>query len=471
MNRIFIFFYIFIFLNTNICYGKDNKKNKVDLKATSKSLSKYVDKKKDPCNNFYDFACGNMIKMKKSKNESETNAFSLFIADLFDEKYYNGSAVLKKLSMMYNKCLLLMDEDSLTNCIMTVDDFGLYAYVTFFINHIESKKQFEKHYDFVKKMIDNIISVFKELIEKKDFLDNKTKKNYLKKIESMKLYKKHHENLKDITLMEECYKHFKFTSKDNADTMIKNMHKYANSFPKKDKVLRRKCIDHVIGKIDEGLPILLLTTENAFYDSRKNRYTINPMIFKDPYFDSRFPISLNYGSLGFVIGHELIHALDYININIDHEGRFNPNMTSWQSLKKYKDRGNCFVKQYGYEHKDIDKLDFEEMFTLKEDIADNGGIKLAHKAYKKHIEKKKEDKLKIPGFEKYTGEQLFFINYARFFCNSYRKNGNIKNSKSKVHNSDFKRIQNTLGNYEPFAKAFKCKKESKMVINKKCELW
>ncbi|VDP79284.1 unnamed protein product [Schistosoma curassoni] len=49
--------------------------------------------------------------------------------------------------------------------------------------------------------------------------------------------------------------------------------------------------------------------------------------------------------------------------------------------------------------------------TLGENIADNGGLKAAYKAFKK-LEAKYSDKPILPGL-KFTPDQLFFIGFAQ----------------------------------------------------------
>lgn len=49
--------------------------------------------------------------------------------------------------------------------------------------------------------------------------------------------------------------------------------------------------------------------------------------------------------------------------------------------------------------------------TLDENIADNLGLLLTYRAYEMHVEEHGDEKL-LPGFEKFTPKQLFFIGYG-----------------------------------------------------------
>ena len=52
--------------------------------------------------------------------------------------------------------------------------------------------------------------------------------------------------------------------------------------------------------------------------------------------------------------------------------------------------------------------------TLRENIADNGGIREAYRAFKKLKARRGLDVVfpRLPGMEKYSPDQLFFIAYA-----------------------------------------------------------
>ncbi|RCN24242.1 hypothetical protein ANCCAN_30066, partial [Ancylostoma caninum] len=49
--------------------------------------------------------------------------------------------------------------------------------------------------------------------------------------------------------------------------------------------------------------------------------------------------------------------------------------------------------------------------TQGENIADNGGVKQAFRAYKNYLKKHGEEK-RIKGLEQFNNEQMFFLGYA-----------------------------------------------------------
>ncbi|KAK6057527.1 peptidase family M13 [Cooperia oncophora] len=73
------------------------------------------------------------------------------------------------------------------------------------------------------------------------------------------------------------------------------------------------------------------------------------------------------------------------------------------------------IDQYGRIEVPCTALKLNGKLTQGDNIADNGGLKLAFRAYKKFLRKHGREK-RIRGLEKYNNEQMFFIGYATSWC-------------------------------------------------------
>ncbi|PKU31691.1 neprilysin [Limosa lapponica baueri] len=69
--------------------------------------------------------------------------------------------------------------------------------------------------------------------------------------------------------------------------------------------------------------------------------------------------------------------------------------------------------------------------TLGENIADNGGVRQAYKAYENFVKKHGKEKL-LPGLEM-NHKQLFFLNFAQVWCGTYRPEYAVNSIKTDVH--------------------------------------
>lgn len=69
-------------------------------------------------------------------------------------------------------------------------------------------------------------------------------------------------------------------------------------------------------------------------------------ILKSPFFDGERPFSLNYGFIGVVIGHEFTHGLDDQGRQYDEQGNLH-NWWTQEAIKRFHNRSECFVQQYG----------------------------------------------------------------------------------------------------------------------------
>ena len=79
--------------------------------------------------------------------------------------------------------------------------------------------------------------------------------------------------------------------------------------------------------------------------------------------------------------------------------------------------------------------------TQGENIADNGGLKEALNAYKKWAALNDPEPL-LPGLEKYTQEQMFFINFGQLWCGKTRDQALVQEILNDSHSPGQFRCQN-----------------------------
>uniref|UniRef100_A0A8C4QDA6 Peptidase M13 C-terminal domain-containing protein n=1 Tax=Eptatretus burgeri TaxID=7764 RepID=A0A8C4QDA6_EPTBU len=122
-------------------------------------------------------------------------------------------------------------------------------------------------------------------------------------------------------------------------------------------------------------------------------------------------MSLNFGGIGMVIGHEITHGFDDNGRHYDKDG----NMVDWwsnSSASNFNEKSQCIVDQYGNFTWDLaGGQHLCGVNTLGENIADNGGIRQAFKAYKRWLSQHRPEKA-LPGLS-LSHEQLFFVNFAQ----------------------------------------------------------
>ena len=69
-------------------------------------------------------------------------------------------------------------------------------------------------------------------------------------------------------------------------------------------------------------------------------------ILQKPLFEVDTPASVNYGSIGTFIGHEITHGFDNMGRFHDETGKVR-DWWSKESLAKFEEKSQCFVQQYG----------------------------------------------------------------------------------------------------------------------------
>ncbi|HVN20866.1 MAG TPA: M13 family metallopeptidase [Dongiaceae bacterium] len=226
-----------------------------------------------------------------------------------------------------------------------------------------------------------------------------------------------------------------------------------------------------IGKpVDRAEWTMTPPTINAYYDPQLNTINFPAGILQPPYFDSSKDDAVNYGAIGMVIGHEIIHGFDDEGRKFDEKG----NLRDWwtaDDTSKYEERGKCISEEYTQEVPDAGTgVKQNGLLTLGEDTADNGGNRLALAALAATL-KKQGKTLDDKGEDGWTYRQRFFLANAYSWCANVRPQIARLIVTTDPHSLPVFRINNVLSNMPEFSEAFSCKPGQKMVRANACRVW
>jgi len=226
-----------------------------------------------------------------------------------------------------------------------------------------------------------------------------------------------------------------------------------------------------IGKpVDRGEWTMTPPTINAYYDPQLNTINFPAGILQPPFFDPKQDDAVNFGAIGMVIGHEIIHGFDDQGRKFDAHGNLHDWWTAEDS-KQYDERGKCISDEYTQEVPDAGPgVKQNGLLTQGEDTADNGGIHLALAALEASL-KKEGKSLDDKGPDGWTYRQRFFLSDAYSWCANVRPQIARVAVTSDPHSLPVFRINNVVSNMPEFAQAFSCKPGQKMVRANACRVW
>ena len=226
-----------------------------------------------------------------------------------------------------------------------------------------------------------------------------------------------------------------------------------------------------IGKpVDRSEWTMTPPTINAYYDPQLNTINFPAGILQPPFFDSAKDDSVNFGAIGMVIGHEIIHGFDDQGRKFDAHG----NLKDWwtpEDGKKYDERGKCISDEYTQDVPDAGPgVKQNGLLTQGEDTADNGGIHLSLNALEAAL-KAQGKSLDDKGDDGWTYRQRFFLSYAYSWCSNVRPEVARLIVTTDPHSLPIFRIDNVVSNMPEFQQAFGCKAGQKMVRANACRVW
>jgi putative endopeptidase len=231
--------------------------------------------------------------------------------------------------------------------------------------------------------------------------------------------------------------------------------------------------DWLMGKV--GKPVdrtewgMTPQTVNAYYNPQQNEIVFPAAILQPPFFDPKADPAMNYGGIGAVIGHEMLHGYDDQGAQFDAKGNF---VNWWQAADKkgFEARTAKLVKQFD-DYRSIDNLPVKGQLTLGENIADIGGLTVAYDALQKALaDAGKSPDEKIDG---YTENQRFFLNWATVWRRNFAPEELKVRLNTDPHAPANFRAIGAPSNMPAFATAFQCKAGDAMVRpeDKRVVIW
>ncbi len=186
---------------------------------------------------------------------------------------------------------------------------------------------------------------------------------------------------------------------------------------------------------------------NAYYNPTWNEIVFPAAILQAPFFDPNADPGVNYGSVGAVIGHEMGHGFDDQGAKSDAQGV----LRDWWSpadVRAFTALGDRLAAQYNT-FTPFPGIHVNGRLTLGENIGDNGGLQVAHEAYKISLNGQP-----APEIEGFTGDQRFFMGYGQIWREKLRDEAMRNQILSDPHAPGRYRINGAVHNLDEWYAAF-----------------
>lgn len=301
----------------------------------------------------------------------------------------------------------------------------------------------------VQTMVDNLLSAMRETLEELPWMTPPTKARALEKLSTLHAKIGYPDRWKDYSAVP--------IRRDAYWESVLASRRYAVS---DDRATINQPVD--TGRWDMSPP-----TSNAGYRALRNEIVFPAGILQPPAFDMLALDAVNYGAIGSVIGHEIIHGFDDKGSQYDARGRLS-NWWAPADLVNFKARAECVVRQY--ESYFIEPgIHHNGRFSLGENIADQAGVRLAYRA----LQISRRGKPAAPSLDELTPEQQFFVAWGQFRGDQERPEFARAMMQGDNHATGKYRVIGSLVNLTEFQQAFSCKAGQPMVRQapQRCDIW
>ena len=250
--------------------------------------------------------------------------------------------------------------------------------------------------DYMVGLVENLRTALGKHIDNLDWMSDETKAKAREKLAAFTVKIGYPDKWKDYTTM----------NIDPALSYYENMHNVGMWHQAETYAKWGKPVD----RTEWGMTP---QTVNAYYNPMANEIVFPAAILQAPFFDPNASDAENYGGIGVVIGHEMTHGFDDQGRNFDAAG----NMTNWwtdEDAAKFEEKTKGLIAQFD-EVEVLPGLHANGAYTLGENIADQGGLRVSMTAFlesqaKKGVDINSKEAL-IDGF---TPMQVFYMNSVSY---------------------------------------------------------
>ncbi|KAA8996270.1 M13 family metallopeptidase [Stenotrophomonas cyclobalanopsidis] len=302
----------------------------------------------------------------------------------------------------------------------------------------------------MQHLVENLSQALKARLEQLPWMGEETKKKAIEKWASFTPKIGYPDKWRDWTGL-----------KTNGDSYLGNM-QAARAFN------YRYMLDKIGKPVDKTEWGMTPQTVNAYYNATKNEIVFPAAILQAPFFDAKADPALNYGGIGAVIGHEMMHGYDDSGSQFAANGNFD-NWWTDGDRKAFTERTDKLVAQFdGYES--VPGVFVKGKLTLGENIGDLGGLTVAYDALQMALKEDPKANVEVDG---HSQDQRFFMNWATVWRRNFTDGELRVRLNTDPHAPANFRANGAPSNMPSYAAAFQCKAGDAMVRadDKRVVIW
>lgn len=303
----------------------------------------------------------------------------------------------------------------------------------------------------VYKLVKDLQKAFEDRLKENTWMSEATKKNALEKLHAMHINVGYPDEWEDME---------KFVDIRENENLVENFIRI------KQEGIQATLRRYWHKPIDKTMMPCTPQTVNAFYNPQFNSLNFPAAILQPPFFDVDADYASNYGAIGVVIGHEMTHGFDDQGCQFDKDG----NLVNWWTPedKANYDQRTKVIADWFSRQEAVLGLNVNGQKTLGENVSDNGGLKIAFRAYEDRM--KQEPLAAVEGF---TPAQRFYLAYARVWASNSTPEYTANLVNSDVHSPNRIRVMAALPMIDTWYEAFGIKPGDKMFLPKeqRAQVW